>query len=161
MGEKILRRRKVILINPVPTPSDTYARYARIIMRSVSFWAYVYNWHFFIYLRGRALLKIYTHDVKRRVRLVGWQSRPTYKQTIFQAGLVDMILDGSAYQHVGRGKVLLVLCGLSDTTSMQRDSLDIEAVFGHSKAVFLRGGHLLPVESPKRVAHVLTEVMVH
>jgi pimeloyl-ACP methyl ester carboxylesterase len=161
LGEKIIRNRKVILINPVPAPSDMYARYAKVIMRSASFWAYIYNWHPFVYLRGRALLKIYARDVRRRVRLIGWQSRPTYKQTVFQAGLVDMILDGSAYQHVNEGKVTLVVCGMFDTTAKQRDSLEIGAVFGNSKVVFLRGGHLLPLESPKRVASVITEAMIH
>lgn len=161
LDEEVLKNNKVILLNPVPTPSEMYGRYARVIMRSASFWAYIYNWRFFIYLRGTALLKIRTHDAKRRVRWVGWQSRPSYAQTVFQAGLVDMILDGSAYRHATEGYVALVLCGIWDTTAAERDSLDMEAVFGASEVTFLRGGHLLPIETPERVAAVILEAVVH
>jgi pimeloyl-ACP methyl ester carboxylesterase len=159
LGKETLKKHRVLLLNPVPEPSEIYRRYARLIMRSASFWAHIYNWRFFIYLRGRALLKMYTPDAKRRVRWVGKQSHPTFAQTVFQAGLVDMILDGSAYENAS--KVELICCGLSDTTAKQRDSLDMRGFFGDSKIVFLRGGHLLPIESPERVAEVLREVMVH
>ena len=160
IGKDTLKKHQVILLDPVPTPSDMYGRYARIIMQSASFWAHIYNWRFFIYLRGTALIKIHTREAKRRVRWVGNASRPTYAQTVFQAGLVDMILDGSAYQHASQGKVALVLCGIWDTTAAQRDTFDMQAVFGDSRIVFLRGGHLLPIESPERVAAVVREGML-
>lgn len=157
LGKETLKKHKVVLLNPVPTPSDMYRRYARVIMRSASFWAHIYSWRFFIYLRGTALIKVHTKDAKRRVRWVGVQSRPGFTQTVFQAGLVDMILDGAAYQYADGGKVALVLCGIFDTTAAERDSLDMKQVFGDSKVVFLRGGHLLPIETPARVAAVLRE----
>lgn len=156
-----LDNHKVILLNPVPTPSEMYSRYARVIMRSASLWAYIYNWRFLIYLRGTALIKNHSRDAKRRVYWVGTQSRPSYTQTVFQAGLVDMILDGSAYQHASSGKVELVVCGMFDTTARQRDSLDMKEVFGSTNVVFLRGGHLLPIEDPGRVAKVLLRAMLH
>lgn len=161
VGRKVLKKHQVILLTPVPTPSEMYGRYARIIMRSASFWAHIYSWRFFIYLRGTALIKIHTRDAKRRVRWVGNASRPSYTQTVFQAGLVDMILDGKAYQDAGDGKVALVVCGISDTTAVERDALDMERVFGDTRTVFLRGGHLLPIESPDRVAAVIKEAVVH
>lgn len=161
LGKQVLSNHKVVLLNPVPTPSDMYGRYARVIMRSASFWAHIYNWRFFIYLRGTALIKIRTSDAKKRVYWVGWQSRPSYAQTIFQAGLVDMILDGSAYRYAGEDKVTLVICGMSDTTAAERDSIDMRSVFGSATIVFLRGGHLLPIETPERVAKVILEAMVH
>jgi len=130
-------------------------------MRSAAFWALIYNWRVLVYLRGMALAKVHTPDALRRIRWVGRQSRPNYRQTIFQAGLVDLILDSSAYQQVADGTVVLVLCGLGDTTARQRDSLDMEAVFGSSPVVFLAGGHLLPIESPQRVADVILKTMVH
>ncbi len=159
IGQSVLKKYKVVLLNPVPTPSDMYARYARIIMRSASFWAYIYNWRFFIYLRGRALIKVHTRAARRRVRWVGMRSKPTYTQTVFQAGLVDMILDGSAYQYAKHGEAVLVMCGLYDTTAKERDYLEMCAVFGDTKVVFLKGGHLLPIESPDRVAEVLKAVV--
>ncbi len=161
LSKSTLEQYKIILINPVPTPTEMYSRYARVIMRSASFWAYIYNWRFFIYLRGTALIKNHTRAAKKRVYWVGRQSRPTYTQTVFQAGLVDMILDGSAYQYAGSGKVRLVICGMFDTTAKQRDSLDIKAVFGATDVVFLRGGHLLPIEDPERTAAVLRSAMLH
>lgn len=161
LSDTILAHQKVILLNPVPTPSKTYVTYARMIMDSAHFWAYIYNWRLFVLLRGMTLSKLHTHDAVRRVRWVGWHSHPNYDQIVFQAGLVDMILDGYAYRHVSTGKVALVVCATSDTTARQRDSIDMRAVFGDSKIVFLNGGHLLPIESPERVAHLITDSMVH
>jgi len=71
-----------------------------------------------------------------------------------------MILDGSAYQHASDGKVALVVCGMYDTTARQRDTLDMEKVFGPTRAVFLKGGHLLPIESPERVAHLVRDCLI-
>lgn len=159
IDESVLKKYKVVLLNPVPTPSEMYARYARAIMHSASLWAYVYNWRFLIYLRGRALIKVHTKPARLRVKWVGLHSKPTYTQTVFQAGLVDMILDGSAYKYVGSGKVALVLCGLYDTTARERDYLEMRTVFGDTRVIFLKGGHLLPIESPERVAQVIKAVI--
>ncbi len=160
LSEKTLSRKQIILLNPVPTPSGMYASYARMIMNSAHFWAHIYNWRVFTVLRGRTLAKLRTHDARYRVRWVGLQSHPTFNQIVYQARLVDTILDSSAYQRAGAGKVALVVCGMSDTTAYQRDSLDMEGVFGGTKTVFLRGGHLLPIESPERVARLITEAVV-
>lgn len=159
LGET-LKKKKVILINPVPSPSGMYATYARFIMDSAHFWAHIYNWRPFVMLRNRVLMKTRTRDARRRVRWVSARSSATPKQVMYQAGLVDMILDGSAYQDVKSGDVALVVCGMFDTTACERDSLDMEAVFGQSRAVFLRGGHLLPMETPERVARLIRETVV-
>lgn len=159
-GEALLKAKKVVLICPVPTPSDMYARYSRMIMRSAHFWAHIYNWKLFVLMRSIVLTKVRTKASLRRVRWVGTFSQPSYKQVVYQAGLVDMILDGSAYRFAKNG-VRLVVCGLWDTTAVQRDSLDMEAVFGGARTVFLSGGHLLPIETPERVATVIRENMVH
>jgi pimeloyl-ACP methyl ester carboxylesterase len=160
INKKTLASHKVILLNPVPTPSAMYAHYSRIIMDSAHFWAHIYNWRLFILLRGLTLAKLRSRDVVRRIRWVGWNSRPTYRQIVFQAGLVDMILDGSAYADAKRGGAVLVVCGMFDTTACERDSLDMESVFGSTRTVFLRGGHLLPIESPQRVARLICETKV-
>jgi pimeloyl-ACP methyl ester carboxylesterase len=155
-----LTSKKVILLNPVPSPSGMYATYSRMIMDSAHFWAHVYNWPPFILLRGMTLAKVPQREVLRRVRWVGLHSRPSFEQIVFQSGLVDMILDGSAYRHATDGKVALVVCGMYDTTARQRDTLDMEAVFGMTKTVFLKGGHLVPIESPDRVAHLIRDCLV-
>ena len=155
-----LTSKKVILLNPVPAPSGMYATYSRMIMDSAHFWAHVYNWPPFILLRGMTLAKVPQREVLRRVRWVGLHSRPSFEQIVFQSGLVDMILDGSAYRHATDGKVALVVCGMYDTTARQRDTLDMEAVFGTTRTVFLKGGHLVPIESPDRVAHLIRDCLV-
>lgn len=160
MSDRMLAKKKVILLNPVPTPSGMYASYSRMIMDSAHFWAHVYNWPPFILLRGMTLAKVPSREALRRVRWTGLHSRPSFEQIVFQAGLVDMILDGSAYRHAASGKVALVVCGLYDTTARQRDTLDMETVFGTTKAVFLKGGHLVPIESPDRVAHLIRDCLV-
>jgi pimeloyl-ACP methyl ester carboxylesterase len=160
LSKKTLDSRAIILLNPVPAPSGVYASYSRMIMDSAHFWAHVYNWRPFVFLRGLTLAKVHSRDALRRVRWVGLHSRPTFEQVVFQAGLVDMILDGSAYRHATDGKVALVVCGMYDTTARQRDTLDMEAVFGSTKAVFLKGGHLVPIESPDRVAHLIRDCLV-
>lgn len=161
LDKKVLATKKVMLLNPVPTPSYVYARYSQMIMNSAHFWAHIYNWRMFILMRSVVLAKLRTREALRRIRWVGWHSRPSYHQVVYQAGLVDMILDGSAYRHVGSGKVSLVVCGMYDTTAHQRDSFDMDAVFAGSKTVFFTGGHLLPIEAPAKVARVIREAMVH
>jgi len=161
LDKTVLDTKKIILLNPVPTPSYVYARYSQMIMNSAHFWAHIYNWQVFILMRSVVLAKLRTREALRRIRWVGWHSRPSYQQVVYQAGLVDMILDGSAYRHVSSGKVKLVVCGMFDTTAAQRDSFDMEAVFGSTKTVFLTGGHLLPIESPAKVAGAIREVMIH
>lgn len=160
LSHHVLTNHAVILLNPVPSPSGMYATYARMIMDSAHFWAHVYNWTPFVLLRGMTLAKITTRDALRRVRWTGLHSRPTFDQIIFQAGLVDMILDGSAYDHTTEGHVKLVVCGMYDTTARERDTLEMESVFGPTRAVFLRGGHLVPIETPDRVAQLIREVML-
>jgi pimeloyl-ACP methyl ester carboxylesterase len=160
LGKEVLARKKVILMNPVPTPSGMYATYARAIMDSAYFWAHIYNWRPLALLRGRVLMKIRTHDAIRRVHWVSRWSVATPDQVVYQAGLVDIILDKAAYRGIGGESVALVICGMFDTTAHERDSLDMEAVFGGSRTVFLRGGHLLPIEAPVRVASLVRESMV-
>jgi len=161
LDAEVLKNHRVILLNPVPMPSPIYETYARLIVRSAHFLAHIYNWRLFIWLRGITLAKLRTREVLRRVRWVGWNSRATYRQIVYQAGLVDLIVDTSAYEAAANGNVKLVVCGIGDTTARQRDSLDMETVFGKTRIVFLRGGHLLPIESPARVARLIREVMVH
>jgi hypothetical protein len=106
------------------------------------------------------LAKVRTREAMRRVRWVGWNSRATYSQIVFQSRLVDIILDAGAYKHAREG-IALVICGMFDTTAFERDSLDMEEVFGDTRVVFLRGGHLLPIESPGRVASLIREAVVN
>jgi hypothetical protein len=129
-------------------------------MDSAHFWAHIYNWPPFIMLRGMTLAKIRTRDARRRVRWTGLHSRPSFDQIVFQASLVDMILDGSAYRHAKEGTIAMVVCGMYDTTARERDTLDMEEVFGQSRVVFLKGGHLLPIESPARAAHLVRDCLV-
>ena len=161
LSEALLTTKKIILINPVPTPSQSYARYSRIVMSSSRFLAHIYNWRPFVLLRGRAIRKIHTREAVRRVRWVGAHSPSTYGQVVFQSGLVDMILDGTTYSRAKTGRIFLVVCAIADTTASERDSIDMGAIFGDCKVVFLRGGHLLPIETPERVARVINEAMVN
>jgi pimeloyl-ACP methyl ester carboxylesterase len=160
LSSEVLAKKNVILINPVPTPSAMYSKYARVIMNSAHFWAHIYNWRLFILLRGMTLAKYRTRESMRRVRWVGWNSKASYSQIVFQAGLVDIILDSSAYQKAKSSHILAVICGMSDTTASERDSLDMKRVFGNTHSIFIRGGHLLPIESPVSVAGVISELLV-
>lgn len=147
-------RKRTILLNPVPHPSGVYAEYARIIMRYAGFWGLFYNLRLFIFLRSITLVKANTWAARKNVGWVSKYSRPTYRQVIYQAGLVDIILDKKAYGYV-KDRIDLIVCGLEDTTADQRDSLELEKVFGTSPVLFLKGGHLLPIESPERVADLI------
>lgn len=152
------RLSKTILLNPVPQPSSMYAQYARLIMRFAGFWAVFYNLRVFVFLRSMTLAKVATREARRRIGFVSKYSRPSYRQIMYQAGLVDIILDKNAYTHV-KDAVDLVVCGIEDTTAQQRDSLEMASVFGSSPVVFVRGGHLLPIESPGRVADLIRRVI--
>lgn len=63
------------------------------------------------------------------------------------------------FKGIRNGGVHLVVCGLSDTTAFERDSVDMDSVFPGSQVVFLRGGHLLPIETPDRVASVIKKAL--
>ncbi len=152
------RTAKTVLLNPVPWPSSMYSQYARLIMRFAGFWAAFYNMRAFIFLRSMTLAKIKTYDARRRIGYVAKYSRPTYKQVVYQAKLVDIILDNKAYIHV-KDSVDLIVCGSDDTTAQQRDSGELQAIFGSSPIVFLSGGHLLPIESPQRIAQLVREIV--
>jgi len=161
LSHEVLKRKKILLVNPVPTPSSMYEKYAEIIVNSAHFWAHIYNWRPFIVLRGMTLTKIRSRDAIRRVRWTGFNSKATYKQIVFQAGLVGIIRDRHAYDSAKKGRVALVICGISDTTACERDSLDMRRTFGKTPVEFLRGGHLLPMEAPGAVALLIRETMVH
>lgn len=160
LSEDILKSKKVVLLNPVPEPSGIYITYSQMIMNSAHFWAHIYNWPPLVLLRGRTLSKTRSRDARRRVRWVGWHSKPTYEQIVFQAGLVDIVLDSAAYRYVSSGAVSLVIAAMFDSTARQRDTLDMQEVFGKTEIVFLRGGHLLPIESPDRVARLVEDVVI-
>ncbi|MET0979808.1 MAG: alpha/beta fold hydrolase, partial [Candidatus Saccharimonadales bacterium] len=149
---------KTILLNPVPHPSGLYAEYAQLIMRFAGFWAVFYNMRAFVFLRSITLAKVNNWEARKNIGWVSRYSRPTYRQVIYQAGLVDIILDKMAYSYV-KDRIDLVICGIDDTTANQRDSLELESVFGNSPVLFLRGGHLLPIESPERVAAMIRLVV--
>ncbi len=153
--------KKVILLNPVPTPSVMYSRYSRLIVNSAHFWAHIYNWPIFVLLRGMTLTKINTQESLQRVRWVGRNSPSTYRQIIFQATLVNIILDKTVFNGTKSGDISLVISGMFDTTAVERDTLDMQAVFGDTELIFLSGGHLLPIETPSRVAHLINDAMVH
>jgi pimeloyl-ACP methyl ester carboxylesterase len=149
---------KTIMLNPVPRPSRLYAQYAQVIMRFARFWAIFYNLRAFVFMRSVTLAKVNTWESRRRIGWVSHYSRPTYWQVVYQAGLVDIILDSTAYSHV-KDRMALVVCGLDDTTADQRDSLEMAEVFGASPVEFLRGGHLVPIETPERVATMIRQIV--
>lgn len=161
LDDHILRTKKVVLLNPVPAPSDMYARYSQLVVRSSHFLAHIYNWRLFILMRSVVLTKVSDKEARRRVRWVGWNSRPKARQIVYQAKLVDMILDETVYGRLPKDAVSLVICAFGDTTARQRDTLHMEDVFGKVPAIFLEGGHLLPIESPGRVAYAIREHMVY
>ncbi|MDB5178030.1 MAG: Acetoin dehydrogenase subunit dihydrolipoyllysine-residue acetyltransferase, partial [Candidatus Saccharibacteria bacterium] len=149
---------KIILLCPVPSPSKLYRQYAWIIMRLAPFWAFFYSWKIFVWMRGAALRKVRTSEARLRIRWAGFQSHATYTQIIYQARLVNIILDQTAYDDVS-DQIKLVIVGLEDTTAKQRDSAELGTVFKHTTIEFLRGGHLLPIESPDRTARQIKRVL--
>lgn len=151
-------RAKVILLCPVPSPSGLYRQYARITKQLAPFWALFYSWKMFVWLRGTTLQKVRTRQAGRRIRWAGFQSRASYTQIIYQARLVDIVLDTAAYKNVS-GNVEMVICGLEDTTAAERDSAELEPIFAKSRIEFLRGGHLLPIETPGRVAEQIKQIL--
>lgn len=152
------RGAKVVLLCPVPTPSSLYRQYAWIVMRLAPLWAFFYSWKIFVWLRGAALRKVRTLEASRRIRWAGFQSHASYSQIIYQAKLVNIILDPATYKSIS-DRVKLVIAGLEDTTAQQRDSAELGAVFTGTRIEFLRGGHLLPIESPARTAQQIKRIL--
>jgi hypothetical protein len=69
-----------------------------------------------------------------------------------------IILDRAGYSQASHG-VKLIVCGLEDTTAKERDSAELEVIFPKSPIEFLRGGHLLPIESPDRTAERIKQIL--
>jgi len=159
VSEMVLKTRKVILLNPVPLPSEAYRAYAKMIVSEKRVWAHIYNWRPLVILRGVTLCKIRTRDAYRRVRWVG-RHISSYKQVVYQSELTELLLDKSGYSHALNNRVSLVVCALSDTIPAQRDSLDMEDVFGSTQVLYLKGGHLMPIESPQRVARLIIRTVL-
>lgn len=157
LDDDILHRYNVVFLNPAPTLTAMYRRYETFIRRTVTMWSFCYNWRPFVYMRGRSLRMIHTPDAKWRVRWVGRRSRANKAQIVYQGNLSRLALNHTTFAHV-RDTVALVVCGMSDTTATQRDSVDMMHVFGSTPVLFLRGGHLLPIEAPARVAEVIVRM---
>ncbi len=161
LNEKILAKYSTILLNPVPIPSQSYIRYAKCVMWSSWVWAYWYSWRISVYIRGRIVTRIHTDAAQERVNWVGRHARTTYRQAIYQARLIDMALDVSAYQYASDGQVTLVVCGKNDMIPAEYTQQSMRTIFGSTTMIFVEGGHILPIESPSVVAQIIKSSMVH
>lgn len=146
-----------IMINPVPEPAEQYARYARVMRRLAPFIGLIYNLRWFVWLRSAVLIKNRTLESRRNVRWVSKLSKPSFQQFIYQSRLTAMLSDSFGVPR-SYSDINLVIVGISDTSARQRDTLDFRKVFGpDSELLFLRGGHLLPIEDPARVSEVIAD----
>lgn len=144
-----------IMLNPVPLPSKTYAQYAGVVKNLAPVIGHIYSMRLFVWLRVKALLKSKERHAKQNVSWVSKRSKPSYRQFIYQTKLTSMLSDKFGSDSTRRD-VEMAVVGLSDTTAIQRDTLDFTSVFGDNiKLCFLRGGHLLPIEDPERVASLI------
>lgn len=155
LSKEIIDKYKIVLIGPVSQPSSLYSSYATIIMKSAVFWSYIYSWKPFIYIRARSLVHTPGKEARDRVLWAYYNSRSDYSTTKYQAGLIKILLDHTAYKHASSGKVSLVICGKKDYLVRERDHSSLSKIFGSTKIVFVDGGHLFPIEAPKSVAKII------
>lgn len=161
LSKNILSAYPTVLLNPVPTPSRTYIWYAKLMMHTARLWAQLYNWHPLVYMRGLIVTRVFEKDARTRVHWVGYRSKINYRQAVYQSRLITMALDNSVYAHAADGQVRLVICGTLDVIPLQRDVASMRSVFGSTKIEFVRGGHIMPIESPRQVAAIIKSFMIH
>ncbi len=148
---------RLILINPVPSPSSGFASYAGMMYRLRWLMSPLYSWYPLAMLRGLAIRKIPGRASLKMIHWVTRQQRVTPKQVKYQIMVTRALLKTRPFQAAdqpGAGQ-LLVLAGTDDNIPRQRDSLQLQAVFPAAIILFLRGGHILPIESPDYAARAI------
>lgn len=158
----LLRRKcdmRVIMINPVPTATRFYAEYSRFIQRVTFVWAALYNWFPLAVLRGLALL---TNRSRSALNNVTWVSRMTHataSQVKYQARLSHIVVANSGYQGI-KVPPALVIAALGDTMAVERSSAEISDVLAGAMPYYMKGGHMLPIESPGALARSIIQAKV-
>lgn len=145
---------KIIMINPVPTATRFYAEYSRFMQRVNFVWAALYNWYPLAVLRGITLL---ANRSRQALANVAWVSRTTHatsKQVQYQARLSHIVIANSGYQGI-KAAPALVIAALGDTMAVERSSAELSSVLAGAQPYYLRGGHMLPIESPDVVAQTI------
>lgn len=89
ISPSVLRRRKVVLLCPVPTPSQTYQHYAEVVTNVAGLIGHIYNWRILVLLRSMVLSKVNTPEARKRVRWTGWRSKPSYSNLHTKLSLAE------------------------------------------------------------------------
>lgn len=150
---------RIIMINPVPTATRFYAEYSRFMQRVNFVWAALYNWYPLAVLRGLTLLANRSRQALGNVAWVSRMTHATSRQVRYQARLSHIVIANSGYQGI---KVApdLVIAALNDTMAVERSSAELGAALAGAEPYYLRGGHMLPIESPDAVAQAIIRAKI-
>lgn len=149
--------KEATLLNPVPRARTAFKKYAKTMY--VLRWplSLFYNLYPLALSRGLALNK---NRSKESIARIHWLTRQTvtcgpqfrYHTLVSLKTLPISALTSFRRPLAARTTVVI---GLDDTMSEELDTFELEKIFGESKILFLKGGHLLPIESPSYVADTI------
>lgn len=144
---------RYVLLTPVPTPTQTYERYIRVLSifrRSIAPW---YGWYPVALWRGSLLLKRRTLAAKKTVQWVSKQTRYSRWRFYYQLELARDWPTNSFYHHVGKGVEdrLTIIVGAEDSIPCE-NFFELRNRLPKADVRLLPGGHLLPLESPRELA---------
>lgn len=147
----------LILINPVPSPVPGFAGYARVMYRLRWLVSPVYNFYPLAMLRGLAIRKVRGRTSLAILHWITIHTRITPKQFRYQILATENLLKTKPFEAMRQSGAsrLLVLAGIDDNIPKQRDSLQLQQVFPSAAVLLLRGGHILPLESPAYAAQAI------
>jgi pimeloyl-ACP methyl ester carboxylesterase len=152
--DKEALKKPIALLNPVPNPSALTTKYSNMVTKSSKVLAGIYNLRPLNVFRGVFIVRVLSVVALRGVFWVSMNShQSSYARLMYQAALVKMALDGTAFHGLESGMVRMIICGLSDIVPFERSAEAMKPVFGPTETIFIKGGHIMPIESPVAVAN--------
>jgi len=148
--------RTTVLVTPVPWVPKVYRIYGRCVAQFGRLTALGYNLSFWVWLRGVCIAKQHFGAPFARVRWVGRTTKASYRQVVYQLRLSSLVMNGDFYSQLQLDHRAVVLRGRGDTMVGRLSKKRRLQYFGDVEVVSLRGGHLLPIESPRLVARYVT-----
>lgn len=152
--DQISAKIPTVLINPVYSPSRSFLNGMRI-SNAFKLVMILSNLPIFSPPKALALQKIWTREATKNVFENIFHCQNSPRKLLTQQKLIPIALSGEAFR--GKNPASLVIVGRNDGTVAKFDERDFRKFFPDSKFKVLNGGHLLPMERPKKIAKVIFE----
>lgn len=149
--QELCARKSVIFINPQLRVARFTQAYQKVISLIPQLTARLYYTSFLSRLREKAVRFDYSQDANK---IIDWlESKPLSRPDQIRAQINLGAIRPSADELI-RFKPYMVIVGVDDVMRMR----DLQEGFAESIIKELPGGHLLPIETPERVAELVSNL---